>query len=339
MHPILYTTTAADGIVSLQPVILSNTTSARKADSNSSNAWCAEGDFGSIFLEEFYFGHFIVRLTFFHLLKNIILYYSTHKSVICMRIITKNRWSFDIGSEEHVNLSEGQFILYRTGVGEEKINFKNEGEYSSVEVYCPIEKLLSFVQLFPALKDFLNITTTGMLKPSFLSRRGYWIAPEALEIVRNISKCPFDDSIRDYYMQRKLEHLFFLLMMAIVPEEESEEALTEDEISAVHVAERIIMTDIKRHYPIPTLAKKVGLNEFRLKYIFKHTFKTGIFEYLLKARMQEAKKLLIYSNKPIKEIASLIGYQFLTSFITAFRKYFGHTPGSVRKAIPDILFP
>lgn len=107
-----------------------------------------------------------------------------------------------------------------------------------------------------------------------------------------------------------------------------------NEVNAVWTVEEIIMSDIKQHYTIPVIARKVGLNEVRLKYVFKYIFKTGIFEYLLQARMLEAKKLLVYTDKPIKEIASLTGYQRTTSFITAFRKYFGYTPGAVKRIYP-----
>jgi len=41
--------------------------------------------------------------------------------------------------------------------------------------------------------------------------------------------------------------------------------------------------------------------------------------------------LLQTTNKPIKEICTLVGYPRTTNFITAFRKRFGVTPGSFRR--------
>jgi AraC-like DNA-binding protein len=46
--------------------------------------------------------------------------------------------------------------------------------------------------------------------------------------------------------------------------------------------------------------------------------------------MSEAKKLLLETNKPIKDIAGLVGYNYLTNFIAAFRNYFGQPPGQFR---------
>jgi AraC-like DNA-binding protein len=41
--------------------------------------------------------------------------------------------------------------------------------------------------------------------------------------------------------------------------------------------------------------------------------------------------LLLTTNKPIKDICSSVGYPRITNFITAFRRRFGVTPGSLRR--------
>ncbi|MEI9809095.1 MAG: helix-turn-helix domain-containing protein [Bacteroidota bacterium] len=47
--------------------------------------------------------------------------------------------------------------------------------------------------------------------------------------------------------------------------------------------------------------------------------------------MQAARSLLLETDKPLKEIASLTGYSTKQSFMNAFKKYFNDTPGSFRK--------
>jgi AraC-like DNA-binding protein len=294
-----------------------------------SSVWSAEGDFGTIFLEEFSSGPFTIRFTFFRLLKKMTLYCSTQSPAICTRIATKNNWRFAVGNQGNVKLREGQFALYRIGTGREKISFEKGKEYQSFEAICPPGKLQSLISIFPVLTEFL--TDTANNKPSFLVNKPSWVGPEAMDIVRDIPDCPFEKSLRDYYVEHRLEELFFLLLALSLKNEPEEVEPAEGEILAAHAAEKMILADIKQHFSIPIIARRVHLNEFRLKYVFKRIFKTGIFEYLLQARMTEAKRLLSQTDKPIKEIASLTGYQRLTSFITAFRKNFGYTPGSVRR--------
>lgn len=84
------------------------------------------------------------------------------------------------------------------------------------------------------------------------------------------------------------------------------------------------------HHAIPVIARQIKMNEFRLKYVFRYLYKTG-FVYLLYARMEAAKRMLVQTQFSIKEITEQTGYQSQSSFILAFRKHFGYTPGSVRR--------
>jgi len=319
--------TSANEILTLRPCAPSGEVIEMKIPG--SKAWSAEGEFGTIFFEEFHSGPFILRYTFLKIMRKVTLYFTEQTPAICTRIATKNNWRFSLGSANEVKLREGQFALYRVGGGKEKLVFDKGREYQSFEAICPPGKLNGLVKLFPTLTEFLG--ADDFTKPTFLVKKPSWAGPEAMDIVRDIPDCPFDTSMRAYYVEHRMEELFFLLLALALKNEPEETEPIATEIEAAHSAERIIMTDIKMHYSIPQIARRVHLNEFRLKYVFKHIFKVGIFEYLLQARMQEARRLLSQTDKPIKEITSLTGYQRLTSFITAFRKHFGYTPGSVRR--------
>jgi AraC-like DNA-binding protein len=318
--------TSANQVIPLRPVVPAGWIPELRIAG--SNAWSAEGDFGTIFLEEFRAGAFTIRLTFFRLLKKVTLYCSSSSQAVCTRIATKSSWKFGLEKSGELKLQEGQFALFHSG--SEKLLFEKGKEYRSFEAFCAPEKLEGLIALFPSLKEFLRADESA--RTPFLVHKPNWIVPEAMDIVRDIPDCAFDNSIRAHYVETRLEQLFFLLLAMALKEGPEETAPTAREITAAKAAEQIIMADIKRHHPIPVIARKVQLNEFRLKYVFKKVYRTGIFEYLLQARMQEARKLLSQTNKPIKEIASLTGYQRLTSFITAFRRHFNYTPGSVRRA-------
>jgi AraC-like DNA-binding protein len=136
----------------------------------------------------------------------------------------------------------------------------------------------------------------------------------------------------EFGSENVLRDLFNFLMEKVV-DQMNEEIPSELEMEAARKAEELIMKNIRKHYTIPDIAKRVELNEYRLKYLFKYTFKSSIFHYLLRARMQKAIELLQYTNKPLQEIARLTGYSHLTNFITAFNKFFEFTPLTVRRAV------
>jgi AraC-like DNA-binding protein len=105
---------------------------------------------------------------------------------------------------------------------------------------------------------------------------------------------------------------------------------TGDEISAIHAAREMVRHNLRRHFSIPEIAKRIGINEFKLKTGFRELFGQGIYGYLQTERLQESAQLLTESRLTIKEIADKTGYRSANSFIKAFRKTFGVTPGQYR---------
>jgi AraC-like DNA-binding protein len=107
--------------------------------------------------------------------------------------------------------------------------------------------------------------------------------------------------------------------------------LTKDEEDRMRELGERLQQDPQGRFPIATLAKEMGMNEMKLKLAFKQVNGKGIFEYHLDQRMNEALRLLKNSDLSTKEIASLVGYEFTTSFITGFRKYFGFPPSMIQR--------
>lgn len=297
-----------------------------------SHAWNAQGEHGIIFFEELQTAGFTFRFYFFKLIKRMTLYFRVQKPFVSTRIALQNNWRFSIGQIGEMKLHENQFSLFYANGNGEKLVFEKGKEYRCFDAIFDPAKLAGLLEIFPGLQEFLHHSKNNT--SCYLVKRGMWTPPEALDIIKDLPACPFKNTLREYYLEHRLDELLFLLLaIALKEEPETAEEPTPDEITAAKNAESLIRGDIRQHHSIPAIARKVHLNEFRLKHVFKQIFKTGIFEYLFVLRMQEARRLLTNTDKPIKEIASLTGYQRLTSFITAFRKHFGYTPGSVRRGI------
>jgi len=94
--------------------------------------------------------------------------------------------------------------------------------------------------------------------------------------------------------------------------------------------ENILQTNLHEQISIEQLARKVLLNQNILKNEFKKLFGETIFNYTKKLRMSKAKKLLIHTQKPIYEIADMVGYKNPTHFTAAFKKIEKKTPKQYR---------
>lgn len=104
------------------------------------------------------------------------------------------------------------------------------------------------------------------------------------------------------------------------------------DVSRINEARDIILDQFQRPPTIPQLARIVGVNQTKLKVLFKNTFGLTIHEFTQKCRMDRAAELLTTTDIGIAEISYAIGYDHAASFTHAFKSYFGHAPSHVRRA-------
>jgi AraC-like DNA-binding protein len=152
------------------------------------------------------------------------------------------------------------------------------------------------------------------------------------EIMNQLLETPYDDATRQFYFDLKVRELLYQMLQNAYKRKPTELSYTPWEVAKIHNARTILESYISQKPPtIKSLAKQVALNEFKLKAGFRQYFNVSIFEWLMEQKMQYAKYLLLNSNRPVKDICVMVGYPFTTNFITAFRKRFAMTPGSLRR--------
>jgi len=85
-------------------------------------------------------------------------------------------------------------------------------------------------------------------------------------------------------------------------------------------------------WSVELLAKKVGMSRSLFSVRFRTLAGKTPMRYLAEWRMQEARDLLMNTDRSIGVIAETCGYQSEVAFRKAFRAITGQTPGSVRKS-------
>lgn len=105
----------------------------------------------------------------------------------------------------------------------------------------------------------------------------------------------------------------------------------ENILKKIYKVETILQANIHEQISIQQLARKVLLNQNVLKNEFKNLFGETIFNYTKNLRMNKAKNLLTHTQKPIYEIADMVGYKNPTHFTAAFKKFEKTTPKEFRK--------
>lgn len=245
---------------------------------------------------------------------------------------------------------KNNYLLFSALIeGEKKINFKDE----NIEFYQ--ENLESHISYISRVNRSITYSKEKKIKEISIKMSLNFIEKHDLDILLPIFEKYAIDKIRNHHtflLNNKaqdilnelmldkrtgiLKRLFFeskvLELLSIQIEIKEQKKLKNNSIAKkIYAAEKIITSNLDIQFSVNELAKKTYLNELTLKKEFKRFFGESIFKYSLKARMEEAKKLLYNTSKPIYEIAELVGYKNATHFTAAFKKNEQLTPKQFRK--------
>lgn len=153
----------------------------------------------------------------------------------------------------------------------------------------------------------------------------------SIRLVRELFRSPFSGGLHNIFTQSKILEIVHSELSRIIHKDlHSAIKLTSRDKEALHKARDIIISG-REFYDLPTLAKKVAINEFKLKYGFKELFGTTAGQMILKQKMLYAKTLLETSEYSVGEIAKLVGYRYAQSFSNAFYRSFAILPKDLMK--------
>jgi len=94
---------------------------------------------------------------------------------------------------------------------------------------------------------------------------------------------------------------------------------------------RYVARDLTRRYDPKVLAKEYGMSEVSFRRNWKQRFGAPFTQDLTNMRMQEACRLLVETNKDVKEVAAAIGFDDPLYFSRRFTKVIGMSATEYRK--------
>ena len=98
------------------------------------------------------------------------------------------------------------------------------------------------------------------------------------------------------------------------------------------MAEKILEEHLQGIFPgVDTIAKRVALSESTLKRYFKTVFNKSLYEYYLEIKMEHAKRLMLEKPITVNEVAAILNYEKVSSFIETFKKHHGYSPGHLKR--------
>ncbi|MHA4846292.1 helix-turn-helix domain-containing protein [Flavitalea antarctica] len=159
--------------------------------------------------------------------------------------------------------------------------------------------------------------------------------------VEQLINCPYSGLLGTYYR----ESMIRLLLIQQLAEFNGGDAesnkqhatvppkLTINDVAALHDLKQYLETHFLEDVSLDKLARRAGLNNFKLKHGFKTLFKTSVMRFIDDKKMEYAKQLLLDQREDAGrfDLSDLLGYNHYSNFSAAFKKRFGHSPSTYKK--------
>jgi AraC family transcriptional regulator, transcriptional activator of the genes for pyochelin and ferripyochelin receptors len=252
--------------------------------------------------------------------------------VLEFQLACKNTVHFTRTGLGEVFMLEKQFNLFYTPFWETSCTLEAGREYTTLAITFDVAYLEKLAPHFPFLDLFLQQAKQG--NPAMLSEFYNYANIQMMGIAHDILYGDFSEHVKNLYVEAKVIELLIQALDKVGHFHSNMAArivLRPYDIERIKEAAELLIQNMDNPLTIVELAHRVGLNDYKLKKGFKQVYGTTIFNYFMGARMERAKSLLEDTSIPVMDIAYMTGYRNISNFITAFRKNFGGSPGSLRK--------
>lgn len=124
---------------------------------------------------------------------------------------------------------------------------------------------------------------------------------------------------------------YFNMMKVLAEYIANDDTLLSDYESIGQLIKRYVKNNLSRKLTLNEIARNLHCSTVTLTEHFKREFGITINEYITKKRMSLAEKILLSTDKPLREVAALCGFPDVEYFSRTFKKYHGISPASWRR--------
>jgi AraC-like DNA-binding protein len=165
-----------------------------------------------------------------------------------------------------------------------------------------------------------------------ISDNNLLITPQIMAILLDILNCPLERQYKRMFLKAKVIELLSIVLshLSQFSRPQMPMGLRDTDVRKMQEARELLHANLKSPCSLIDLAHQVGTNENYLKKQFKILYGNTVYGYIHDLRMQQA-RIMLKENKELLQIAQSIGYKNVHHFASAFKKYFGYSPYSIRK--------
>jgi len=162
--------------------------------------------------------------------------------------------------------------------------------------------------------------------------------------VKQLLDCPYTGQLGAYCQESIIRLLLIQQLAEFADEHQADNKqqfielnppakLTASDVAALHDLRQYLEQNFLEDVSLDKLARRAGLNSFKLKHGFRTLFKTSVMRFIDEKKMNYAKQLLLAQDDSTDrfDLSDLLGYNHYSNFSAAFKKHFGHSPSTYKK--------
>ena len=119
----------------------------------------------------------------------------------------------------------------------------------------------------------------------------------------------------------------------VIKERYNSSGILKEDVDKLFAIRRQLLENSHLKIRIASLAKEVGMGESKMIKLFKQVFNRTVHQFAQKAKIIKAKDLLTSRNYTVSEVGYMVGYNNMTHFAKAFKKYYKINPGEYLKSV------
>lgn len=222
-------------------------------------------------------------------------------------------------------LLKNQFSLNYTPHVKTRASFKQGKTYCSFDIHFEKRFLQELSSDFPVLSEFMEKVERG-IEPAELAVKNTFCNEDMLANIRFIEHNPYSSRAQRLLIEYNVKEILVAAIERIseLKDLKRDVKLHPSDIEALLKLKLIIETNIDEIPSLHELCRMSGLNEDKLKKGFNKLFGTTPYDYHIKLKMEEAKRLLLDTGLKIFEIAYQVGYHHSSNFCIQFEKLFAY---------------
>ncbi len=303
---------------------------AEVSDKSSVTSHEAYGPFGSIVSREVSFNDYGVCRVDYHIERQTTIHVACGNPLIMLAYVHRNNIRYKLADQQVKTLRKYQYTLVYLDQLDADLVFE-PGEYSIILFLTTMEFLQRWSDCSTLLAKFLSrVAEQRIVK---MSEQYPWASTQMLATIRETTKSLKSASLGRMYLEAKILDVLRMAIEGIIQLRASPRAVNirDDDRKKIESVRDFLTRNPDNPGTLVDLARRFGLNDFKLKSGFKQLYGTTVFSFLMDLRFSKARILLTESDLPIKVVAGMAGYRNPTNFSSAFKKRFGYPPGKVKR--------